>query len=126
MISMPTVLVVDDDKDLLEMVSIVLAKYNFDISCLDKGRSFFDSIAAVRPDIVLMDVFLGDSDGRDLCHQLKLSDQSRLPVILYSAGNISPASIQLSLADDFVSKPFDISTLANKITGLITKSAENN
>src|SRR6478735_257918 len=106
---MTTVLVVDDDKDLLEMISLVLSKYDFNISCINKGLKLFDSIDSVNPDIVLMDIFLGDADGRELCHQLKVSDRNHLPVILYSAGQITPLSIKDSLADDFVTKPFNIS-----------------
>jgi DNA-binding response OmpR family regulator len=123
---MTTVLVVDDDKDLLEMMSLVLTKYDLNISCISKGLKLFDSINAVNPDLVLMDIFLGDADGRELCHQLKVSAHNQLPVILYSAGQITPLSIKNSLADDFVTKPFNISILASKIKGLISKSAGNN
>ena len=113
---MLNVLVVDDDKDLLEMVSLVLKSHNMKVECLTSGGHFFQSVASGRPDIVLMDIYLGDSDGRDLCRELKNSRQyQNIPVILYSAGNISESSVQESLADDFVSKPFDISYLIGKI-----------
>lgn len=115
---MLNVLVVDDDTDLLEMVSLVLTSHNMKVECLNKGDLLFQSVATDKPDIVLMDIYLGDSDGRDLCRTLKSSDQyHNIPVILYSAGNITAASVQESKADDFLSKPFDIRQLINKING---------
>jgi DNA-binding response OmpR family regulator len=117
---MTSVLVVDDDLDLLEMVSIVLKRHEMNVSCINNGSVLEDSIAETRPDIILMDIYLGDSDGRNLCHSLKTSDQYRnIPVILYSAGFITSASIENSLADDFLVKPFDISKLINKIIALV-------
>ena len=110
------VLVVDDDKDLLDMVSLILSRYSMKVVCLDSGNQLFDRIAANTPDIILMDIYLGDSDGRDLCKQMKqLDDFKNIPVILYSAGNISAASIHESQADDFIAKPFDISHLVTRI-----------
>ena len=111
------VLVVDDDKDLLEMVSLVLRKHDMTVACLHEGANLFQKLSLSQPDIILMDIYLGDSDGRELCRQLKESSEYKhLPVILYSAGNITLASIQESLANDFIAKPFDISSLVKKIT----------
>lgn len=120
---MMQVLVVDDDKDLLEMVSIVLKSHHIKVDCLSGGNQLFESITVNKPDIILMDVYLGDADGRDLCRSLKNSRQYQdIPVILYSAGNIPPASIRDSLANDFISKPFDISQLVKRINSQAGKS----
>lgn len=117
---MPNVLVIDDDVDLLEMVETVLTSYDMQVSCANAGSKLFDSLKARRPDIILMDIYLGDADGRELCHDLKKSEEfSHIPVILYSAGNISRSSIQESKADDFIVKPFDVSMLAKKINAMV-------
>lgn len=111
------VLVVDDDKDLLEMVSLVLRKHDMQVTCLDNGHALFPSLSTDKPDVVLMDIYLGDSDGRELCRKMKdNSDFQHLPVILYSAGNISASSIEACRANDFIAKPFDIFQLIKKIT----------
>lgn len=110
------VLVVDDDKDLLEMVSLILKRHSMEVKCLDAGKYLFDSLSSHKPDIVLMDIYLGDADGRELCRQLKESEEYRnIPIILYSAGHITHSSISESLANDFIAKPFDISYLVKKI-----------
>ena len=114
------VLVVDDDKDLLEMVSLILTRHSMQVECLDAGKHLFESLSARKPDIVLMDIYLGDSDGRELCKKVKESEEYKdIPVILYSAGNISQSTIRESLANDFIAKPFDISYLVKKINSQV-------
>jgi DNA-binding response OmpR family regulator len=116
---MTSVLVVDDDTDLLEMVSLVLQSYDMKVNCINRGELLLDTITAIDPDILLMDIYLGDTDGRKLCHSLKSSEKfNHIPVILYSAGVITNISIQESLADDFLIKPFDITELVKKIEAL--------
>ena len=113
---MTKVLVVDDDVDLLEMVSLVLTRYNMKVNPLEKCLQFNDTVSSDIPDIVLMDIYLGDCDGRDLCQKFKKSaTYPGIPVILYSAGNVTQASVNDSLADDFMAKPFDIQKLVNRI-----------
>jgi DNA-binding response OmpR family regulator len=121
-INMYSVLVVDDDTDLLEMVNMALAANGFNIACISNGRSFFDAVSSTKPNVILLDVFLGDSDGRNLCHQLKTSVHSQnIPVILYSAEKISEDSLKQSMADQFIAKPFDIKQLVQKINSLVTE-----
>jgi DNA-binding response OmpR family regulator len=113
---MVKVLIVDDDEDLLEMVTLMLKASGMQVSSLNAGASFFETLGKEQPDIVLMDIFLGDSDGRQLCKQLKSSaDYTGIPVFLYSAGDITRASIVESNADYFMSKPFEMTHLVNRI-----------
>lgn len=113
---MTNVLIVDDDTDLLDMVSTVLTNYDMKVNKLGECLRFFNTMSDVKPDIVLMDIYLGDCDGRELCLDLKRRrTYSDVPVILYSAGNISVSSVQESRADDFIPKPFDISQLVSRI-----------
>ncbi len=117
---MSKVLVVDDDADLLEMVDIALSKQGFTTSTINNGKHFFNKVESFRPDIILLDIFLGDADGRKLCHRLKETATSQdIPVILYSAGHVSGSSIERSLANAFVSKPFEIKHLVAKIKSLL-------
>ena len=117
---MHKVLLVDDDADLLEMVDMVLTKQGYNVSTSSNGSSFFDRVHSFKPDLILLDIFLGDADGRTLCRQLKqATGQKDIPVILYSAGNIPRYTIENSLADDFVAKPFDIKKLAEKMQSML-------
>lgn len=117
---MNSVLVVDDDQDILDMVNLVLTTYDLKVSCIKYGTALMTAIESIKPDLVLMDIYLGDADGRTLCHELKNSSKYKnIPVILYSAGHITAASVKESLADDFLAKPFDNLKLIKSIRSLI-------
>ena len=117
------VLIVDDDNELLEMVSLVLSSRNMDVTTLNHAVNIQSSITSAAPDLILMDIYLGDYDGRDLCQQLKTNEKfSHIPVILYSAGFITAESITESRADDFLQKPFEIIDLYRKIDNLVAPS----
>lgn len=69
------ILVVDDDQDIREIIMYVLGTEGYEVSGLDNGLSVLDTVAQIQPDILLLDVQLGDSDGCDICRELK----GRLP-----------------------------------------------
>src|SRR5678815_2724963 len=117
---MQKILVVDDDKDLLEMVEMTLSRLGYHIITLAKGSVFLNIVESTRPDIILLDIFLGDADGRTLCYNMKLQPAyENIPVILYSAGYVPLSSIRHSKADEFIIKPFDITSLVEKIKTLL-------
>ena len=117
---MPKILLVDDDKDLLEMVEMTLSRLGYQITTLAKGSVFFNIVESIRPDIILLDIFLGDADGRTLCYNLKLQPvYENIPVILYSAGYVPLSTIEHSKADEFMIKPFDIKQFIEKIKKLV-------
>ena len=117
---MQKILVVDDDKDLLEMVEMTLSRLGYHITTLAKGSGFFNVVESIRPDIILLDIFLGDADGRILCNKMKLqSAYENIPVILYSAGYVPRSTIEHSKADEFMIKPFEIKQLLEKIKKLL-------
>lgn len=113
------VLVVDDDGDLLEMVSIMLRASDMEVQTLSNGENLFASIDEGQPHIILMDIYLGDYDGRVLCKKIKSQIKyAMLPVLLYSAGNINATSVTEAGADGFLQKPFDMKTLVSRIRNM--------
>lgn len=112
------VLIVDDDADLLEMVGMVLSNSGMSVEAADNGSAVLEMVERTAPDILVMDVFLGDADGRNVCHELKTSKHKHLPVILYSAGIIPPDTLRTAMVDDFLAKPFKIDELIFKIKRL--------
>lgn len=113
------VLVVDDDGDLLEMVTIMLRASDMEVQTLSNGENLAASIDAGQPHIILMDIYLGDYDGRALCKKIKSQIKyAMLPVLLYSAGNINVTSVTESGADGFLQKPFDMKTLVSRIRNM--------
>ena len=114
---MQRILAVDDDKDILEVLQYILEDSGYEVDTLSDGSFLFDKIKEHTPDLILLDVMLGNMDGRELCKSVKLKHETKqIPVILISAShNISNTSNQNGAPNDFVAKPFDIDTLINTI-----------
>jgi len=107
----------DDDSDILEILSIILIESGYEIKALNSGNTVFEEIKRFQPDLVLMDVMLGDMDGRTICRSIKENKvTSNLPVILISGTHDLYLSLnQPGAPNDFVAKPFDIEILLKRI-----------
>jgi DNA-binding response OmpR family regulator len=120
---MRRILVVDDNKDILEAVSLVLSRKEMDVVTLDDPAFLQDYISKYTPDLLLMDIAMGSYDGRQLCRDIKTSpDEKQLPVILFSARNYSAESIRNSQADDMLVKPFRINELYDILHRLLPQA----
>jgi DNA-binding response OmpR family regulator len=116
------VVLLDDDVDLLDMVCLMLSTPDIRSYCFDDCKKVLPVLDAEVPDVLVMDVYLGECDGRALCRQVKAMKQySGLPVLLYSAGDVSPASIRESGADFFLQKPFNMNVLLEQIHQLASR-----
>ncbi|MES2278708.1 MAG: response regulator [Bacteroidota bacterium] len=111
------ILVVDDDQAILEMLDEVLSYYGYEVSTLSRGDKVFDRIDEYHPDLILMDIMLAGMDGRTICRAIKsVKSVSDIPIILISATENGASCLNKEGApDDFVSKPFDLSFLIEKI-----------
>lgn len=111
------ILVLDDDADILEVISYILEDKGYEVVTLSGGEEIFQTIRQFHPDLVLMDVMLGSMDGRMICHELKdHSDTQALPVILISASHDLARSLsQEGAPNDFIAKPFDVDHLITKV-----------
>lgn len=120
---MSKILVVDDDHDILTVVKILLNMNNFSVKTISKWEYINHEIESFSPDLILLDVALGGADGRDICKNLKKSDDTRhIPVILFSAHYDLVNNIKGCMADGVVTKPFETSYLLDTIR----KNLENN
>lgn len=111
------ILVVDDDQAILEMLDEVLSYYGYDVNTLARGEKVFERIDEFQPDLILMDVMLAGMDGRVICSAIKsVKSVSGIPIILISATENSTSCLNKEGSpNDFVSKPFDVDYLLNKI-----------
>lgn len=109
---MMKILVVDDDLDILSVVEIVLTMNDFAVRAISKWEQIFNTIKTFLPDLILLDVALGSADGRQICKQLKGSDETQnIPVILFSAHYDLINDINGCMANGLVTKPFETSYL---------------
>ena len=113
---MNTVLVVDDDPDILSLVETVLTMHNFNVEGILKWEDIDNSLINLKPDLILLDVSLSGADGRDICKKIKQSKETQhLPVILFSANIRMGDDIENCHAEDFIAKPFELSHLVQTI-----------
>lgn len=111
------ILIVDDDNDIVEILSFVLSEAGYETRVLTHGETVFDDIKEFKPTLILMDVMLGGMDGRVICHSIKTNpSMSSLPVILISGTHDLAKSLQLPGApNDFIAKPFNLDHLLKKV-----------
>lgn len=115
---MQKILAVDDDKDILEILQLILEDKGYQVETLTDGKHLFDKIKQYHPDLIILDIMLGNMDGRELCHEVKAkNDTHDIPVILLSASHaIGRSQLHTNgYPDDFISKPFDIDDLLNSV-----------
>lgn len=111
------VMVVDDSLDILEVITMVLEMEGFEVLGIPDGLHFSSSFVDFEPDLVLLDVMLGEVDGRDLCNFIKSSKvTSHIPVIMISASHgMKNMEGYTCRPDDFIAKPFDIYDLVDRV-----------
>jgi len=122
---MKRILAVDDNKDILELLRYMLEDSGYEVDTLADGHLLFDQIKAHAPDLILLDIMLGDLDGRVLCKDVKTKMETQaIPVILVSASHSVTDNLkQNGAADDFIAKPFDMNTLLDAIQRQLTQAA---
>ena len=112
-------LVVDDNIDVLEILQIAFEAKGHEVFTLSDGLKVSESFKQFSPDVILLDVFLGDINGVTICNEFKSNpDTKHIPVILFSAHANAETILNACPADGFVGKPFNISRLIELIESL--------
>ncbi len=121
----PTILVVDDDLALAEMITIMLRGEEFDTHHAEDGAQALEMLESVNPDVVLLDVMLPGMDGMDVC--AKIRETSGVPIIMLTAKSDSADVVQglENGADDYVIKPFNPKELVARIRARLRPSPES-
>jgi DNA-binding response OmpR family regulator len=115
------ILVVDDDTDLVEMVSMKLESENFRVAKAYDGIEAMDRIKEERPALIILDVMMPRKDGYTLCDELKKSDAYKdICIVLLTAvteaissTNYTHMGGKTTLANDFIPKPIDLDKLVS-------------
>src|ERR1700691_1030706 len=115
---MKKILLVEDDSDLFSLLKYNLEKEGFAVSGLQTGKGAVELCRQVRPDLILLDIMLPDSDGLDICKGIrKDTDLAAIPVIFLTArASETDRIVGLELgANDYVVKPFFVRELIARI-----------
>ncbi len=111
------ILIIDDDVNLLETLSILMVDNGYEVEALSSGEKVIETINKFDPDLVIMDVMLAGRNGVLICRDIKQTPgMLNLPVILIS-GIYDPEKFKNhpGAPNDFLAKPFDLDVLLGKV-----------
>ncbi|WP_069998095.1 response regulator transcription factor [Cellulosilyticum sp. I15G10I2] len=115
------VLIVDDDANISELISLYLQKEGYHTKEVYSGREALEAFEEYSPDIVLLDIMLPEFDGYDVCKEIRKIN--RTPIIMLTAkGEVFDKVLGLELgADDYIVKPFDPKELIARVKAVLRR-----
>lgn len=115
------ILIVDDDVNIAELISLYLTKECFDTLIVNDGEEALSNFATYQPNLILLDLMLPGIDGYEVCRELRKT--SSVPIIMLSAkGEIFDKVLGLELgADDYIIKPFDSKELVARVKAVLRR-----
>lgn len=121
MTSKPKILIVDDDNNIAELISLYLMKECYDTRIENDGESALKAFSSWQPNLILLDLMLPGIDGYQVCREIRHT--SDVPIIMLSAkGEIFDKVLGLELgADDYMIKPFDTKELVARVKAVLRR-----
>ena len=121
MVAKNKILIVDDDDNIAELISLYLAKECFDTKIVGDGESALQAVRTYQPDLILLDLMLPGIDGYQVCREVRAGSDT--PIIMLSAkGEVFDKVLGLELgADDYMEKPFDSKELVARVKAVLRR-----
>ena len=117
-----TVLVVEDDRNIVELLQMYLEKEGYAVTTAADGGQGLEKFRAIQPDIVLLDVMMPVMDGWAVCHAIRAESQT--PIIMLTAKGETSDKVQglKSGADDYITKPFEMKEVLARVEAVLRRS----
>ena len=117
-----TVLVVDDDRKIVQLVRTYLERDGHRVVAANDGRQALDVFEAERPDLVVLDLMLPEMDGYEVCRRIRATADT--PILMLTARSSVPDRIHglLQGADDYLPKPFSPAELAARVRAILRRA----
>ena len=121
MVNKQKILIVDDDENIAELISLYLTKECFDTMMVHDGEEALTAFDAWQPNLILLDLMLPGIDGYQVCREIRA--HSSVPIIMLSAkGEVFDKVLGLELgADDYIMKPFDSKELVARVKAVLRR-----
>jgi DNA-binding response OmpR family regulator len=121
MVAKQKVLIVDDDNNIAELISLYLTKECYDTKIVNDGEEALTAFEQYAPNLILLDLMLPGIDGYQVCREIRT--KSSVPIIMLSAkGEIFDKVLGLELgADDYILKPFDSKELVARVKAVLRR-----
>jgi DNA-binding response OmpR family regulator len=119
------IVVIEDEKDILEIIEYNLLRNGYQVSTAMDGMSGLDLVRREQPDLVLLDLMLPKLSGEEICRRLKSESETRtIPIIMVTARQEESDIVSgLDLgADDYVTKPFSTKELIARVQSVLRRS----
>ncbi|MCD8078641.1 MAG: response regulator transcription factor [Lachnospiraceae bacterium] len=116
------ILIVDDDTNISELISLYLIKECFETRTVEDGESALIAFHSFKPDLILLDLMLPGMDGYQVCREIRRESQT--PIIMLSAkGEVFDKVLGLELgADDYIIKPFDSKEMVARVKAVLRRT----
>ena len=124
-VNMKRILIIEDDRDIVELVRYNLANEGFQVSAAYDGGTGLGTLKKSPPDLLLLDLMLPKLSGLDICREIRKDDSlSRLPILMLTArGEEADRVVGLEMgADDYVVKPFSPRELIARVKALLRRA----
>ena len=120
------ILIVDDEPDILRLISLRLRKLGYDVLTAVDGKEALDATRNENPDLVLLDLLIPFMNGAEVCEQIK-NDKTlkHIPIILFTAHSDTMTAEKAKKlgAEDYIIKPFDPEELTDKVEEILAQGA---
>lgn len=118
---MTKILLIDDDPDVRTVMSGVLKNEGYEVETASCKEEALEKLQTVRPAVILLDVLLCGTDGRELCRQLKEAEPTKnIHIIMFSGHPGAALQFEAYGANDFVAKPVNTALLLQKLASQLT------
>lgn len=121
---MESVLIVDDDRHIAELLSLHLEREGFKVAVVHDGKVGLERVKEDRPELVVLDLMLPSMNGLEVCQEIRALDGPQ-PIILILTARVEEADAVTGLevgADDYVRKPFGIRELVSRVKALLRRA----
>lgn len=122
-----TVVCIEDELEMIELVKLILGRHNFQVIGAVGGQQGLDKIAEVNPDLVLLDLMMPEMDGWEVYQKMKASDSMRdIPVIVVTAKAQSidrVLGLHIARVDDYITKPFGPQELLESVERVLSSKS---
>lgn len=121
MVNKQKILIVDDDENIAELISLYLTKECFETLMVHDGEKALIAFDSYHPDLILLDLMLPGIDGYQVCREIRA--KSNVPIIMLSAkGEVFDKVLGLELgADDYIMKPFDSKEMVARVRAVLRR-----
>jgi len=119
---MAKIVIIDDDKSILEVTKIILEAENYKVEMIDSDRNIIEKVKKIMPDLILLDISMPGLGGKEICTKLKKETETeKIPIMMLSASSKIREVTKDCGADYWLEKPFEMDQLIDKVKQVLNR-----